>query len=337
MDPVHVTRLKGSNDLAALTLDGCQVQIPVISLAQDEDKSLPHVSECNFCYDCVVTPTPPSALHHQHYSTGTGSRRSYRRLQRGQQTQQQQQQQRHAHRLGRHRLLTGTGGTGSINLQFSRSHGADALSSSSSSSSGLGPAFEWDGLSVGKRGARRTWEAMRGPSLIKYAASAVAAGIAGVVSDPNRVLPELLEPGDAINKIFKPNCTRCRGCTAQLYDMQTAEPAEGEGAGTGSNFPQFQHSVGTTPTWQFFARVPMSASRFVIKVGTAWCPSAIADFWAFSLLGCSMLRGGAARCTWAREGHACRGTHWCICGTVAFQQQMHNRVLPAGASRRSAR
>ncbi len=229
-------------------------------------------------------------------------------------------------------------------MQSSRPHGPDALSSSS----GSDPAFEWGGvagLSVGKREARRKWEAMRGPSLVKYTASAVAAGIAGVVSDPNRVLPELLEPGDAINKIFKPNCTRCRGCTAQLYDMQSAEAVEDWGAGTGSgpgggSLPPFQHSIGTTPTWQFFARVPMSAKRFVIKVRTAciWIAARVQTYVPSFLLGLNCIIVAEA----SFSAHGCVGAMLtaapigALVRTVALGQQLH-RVLPAGAPRRSAR
>jgi hypothetical protein len=69
----------------------------------------------------------------------------------------------------------------------------------------------------------------------------------------------LLQPLDADAKALLPNCSACRGCNIELSDMSGEEV-------TFENGIRFKHGKGATNTRLFFARVPGSPDRSIVKV-----------------------------------------------------------------------
>ncbi len=193
------------------------------------DEVLPHVSQCNYCQECVITRPPPTSHLFKHTVLGQG--RSL--LSAKQQRQQVPIPANAPYVMGR-----------TIRTDNRQQQTRSSI------------------YSKGELAAQGRWKAVGETAAIKYSAFALASGVPRATGDPHQVRPELLQPHDAMSKLLKHNCTRCRGCTAQLYDMQSQ-------AAPGVNGVPFTHGRGTTPTWQFFAHVPSSPRRYVVKVRNA--------------------------------------------------------------------
>ncbi len=279
--------------------------------AQDVHRPLPHVSECNYCQKCAITPPSGASSGEASLLDGGkpgGGRAQWRRLQRGQQQHQQRLLATPAAKSRRGLLLEperavampgdadGSGHGAPMAVDQKPNTGSEQQQQQQQSAvpeggnGSIGTSYASDRLDEdGIEDAKRAWEAIRGPLAARYAMAALAAGVPGeVISDPHFLLPELLEqPADVQEKQLKPNCTRCYGCTARLYGMQSPEAAaeaaaeeaeagvggKGEGAigGVGEaadvgSLPKPQYTLGGTPTWQFFARTPASQRRMVVKV-----------------------------------------------------------------------
>ncbi len=148
---------------------------------------IPHVSECNFCFDCEVAVAPTR-----------GSSRSVR----------------------------GEEGRSSPN--------ARKLVANS---------FSFKGLFSKNRStaAAKEWEELGRSSAVLYDKSAVQSGIPGAMAEAGKVLPEMVGPADHEEKVTKPNCTKCYGCTARLSDI-TAAPVRVEEL----DGMQFKHGRGGT-------------------------------------------------------------------------------------------
>ena len=83
-------------------------------------------------------------------------------------------------------------------------------------------------------------------------------GIPGAVEGPQQVFEELIGPSDHEEKLLKPNCTVCRGCTTLLTDMY-AEPVKVGGL-------EFMHGKGATNGWLMFGQPLGSEKRYIVRV-----------------------------------------------------------------------
>ncbi|KAG1668320.1 hypothetical protein FOA52_011217 [Chlamydomonas sp. UWO 241] len=87
-------------------------------------------------------------------------------------------------------------------------------------------------------------------------------GREATVNPPIERFGPLLQPPDPLAKAALPNCTECRGCNVLLSDIG------GQAVKFADTGVSFQHGLGATNTRLFFASMPGSEQRFIIKV---WC------------------------------------------------------------------
>ncbi|GFR41959.1 hypothetical protein Agub_g2756 [Astrephomene gubernaculifera] len=207
-----------------------QLCASVSSSDADDLSSLPHVDSCNYCFECLPSP---SGHHHRNLQQSTTSSSLA--------THQHTTTTTH-NTYARGRGRGHTRGSGALGARIRKGGGAAALSTSTSAPVITDPVWanEPDGA---------------------YLASAASSGIPGALANPHAVQPVLIAPGDHESKQLLPNCSRCVGCSSELQDMHAA-PVEAEGLGGLA----FMHGKGATNGWLFFGRVAGSSKRYIVKV-----------------------------------------------------------------------
>lgn len=178
----------------------------------------PHVSECNYCMHCIMED-----------SAGAASLASARQLRSVQHTELSEGGK-HMHSLSEIK-------------QHSQRHQERQLEGHLQGSSGSGK-NEW---SSDQRHLTGAWQDSLDMGVVKP-----------VCLTPHNLTKAQIGPADHTEKLLKPNCTQCYGCTTQLTDIKDEVRSFGR--------VKFAHGMGATNAWLFFAQPKGSAKRYIVKV-----------------------------------------------------------------------